>query len=66
MTSWHTVHEEHQRKAERCDEAAAAIEAELSTIDDARRRHELGEEIRRNREAATFYREQADRLQREA
>ncbi len=48
------------------DEAAASYDSELNTTDDARRRHELGEQIRREREAAAFYRKQADKLQAEA
>lgn len=66
MATDQTHHEEHQRKAEECDHAAATYEAELSTTDDARRRHELSEQIRREREAAAFYRGQADNLQSEA
>lgn len=67
MAQPETPSEEHHRHmADLHDEAAAAYETELSSTDDARRRHELGEQIRREREAATFYREQADKLQGES
>jgi hypothetical protein len=62
-----TTSEEHNRHlAELCDQRAAAFEAELDSTNDARLRHELGEQIRQERETAAFYREQGAKLQSEA
>jgi hypothetical protein len=61
-----TTEEHHARMAEQSDQAAAALEEELSTTNDARLRHELGEQIRKERETAAFYRGPADKLQDEA
>lgn len=62
-----TPAEEHNRHlAELCDQRAATYEVELSATNDARLRHELGKQVQREREAASFYREQGNKLQSEA
>lgn len=66
MNQHPSTEEHHARGAEEHDQAAAALEQELSTTNDAQKRHELEQLIRQEREAAAFYHGPADRLQSEA